>query len=379
MLWGRIMTENICPYCNHKNKTSARHCSKCGESIKKRKLDGLEKILIIAGVLLFVFFISWISSSATANNLRSSNLEKTNKIKELEKNNTGLNQLLQACNTNYNNSVLELKNYKSTSEKKYLDLEKKQQDYNVQFQNTLLEIESKLCNQNQYDLDINNIERAGFQNYYILTDKSTCRNHGIFYSQMLSKSKVNNLYALTITENTKGIIKLTLDQNYTIFFGLYFSELSMDYNGIILTLGNIDTNLSLFKDQNKIYFIQGFNGQRIGHIYDINYSNINYLKIGGYRGKYGNIENAFILFIKNYSNNIYSDTIDGIYHKDYSAIPETPGHGIDNTRMPESLTYIQIGQDELNSNKNERIVELLTIKAYNQDYSNKDLNYFIEN
>lgn len=360
------MTENkICPNCGHSNKSSARHCAKCGTPIKKHKLDTIEKILIAAGFLLFIFFISWIVSSSTASELRTANIEKANRITALDTNLNSINLRLKNCKTDYQGKVAELNTCRTTEKQEY---DKVLSDFNIEFQQLIKEVDNIRCGIKQLDLDLVNINSAGFSNYYILKDKSNCFNNGLLYTQMLAKSKVNDQYGLILTESTKGIINLDVDNNYTIFIGLYFGDLAVDYNGDIFEFGQIDNNYSLYKDQNNIYFKENTYGTRTSTLYDINYNSINYFKIGINDGN---------LFVKNYTMPKFpNDTIDSLQTKDFGYVGDNLVYGKDATTIPNKLKYIQIGPGTSGS---ERIADLFVLKAHNVDLRDKDLNYFLDN
>ena len=381
MLWGSIVTENkICPNCGHSNKFSARHCSKCGESIKKHKLDTIEKILIAVGFLLIVFIISYsvISSETKDLEIKYKDVIEVNKLNLSELN---ANKLKYSdLNKKYISLLVEKKK-----------IEKELSDCNLEYENYKLQINSdindlivdfsnfigeKICSVLKFDLNIDQIYPTGFKNYYNLGDNSNCKNNSLFYSPILSKSKIDQKMALTINTNTKGIINLFEDQNYTIFVGLYFNDLAMDYNGEIFRFGEDTNYLYLYKDANILYFRQSVTNHRIGYIYDINYFSVNYFKIGKFIGDYGQYKDTDIIFIKNYTDSKHNNSIDGIYSRNFSPIPEISGHGIDATIIPGILRTFEFGGSE---SKSDRVTDLLYLKVYNQDYSDKDLNYFLEN
>ncbi len=371
-----LKDKKICSSCGHENRINARHCSKCGANIKSKRLAGSTIAILILSFLLFISIVE--NNSVNNRNLELSKNLKTANEEYLNLNNSLLSAKVDCdkIKSNLDQVTKENNDCKLNYYNFAVDVNKNISDYNSGFNELINLYKSGLCDNKILDLNVERTTSTGFSSYYYLLDYSNCRNDALVYSKILSKSKINDQMALTITKNTKGIVKLSEDQNYTIFLGLYFNDLTIDYVGEIFRFGDDTNYLYLYKDQNHLYFKQSIIDQRIGHIYDLNYNEINYLKIGKYIGDHGVDKNTDIIFIKNFSNSKYNDTIDGIYSRNYGPTSESPGYGKNATIIPDILRKIEFGSNGENSN---RIVDLLYLKVYNKDHNDKDLNYFLEN
>lgn len=371
-----IKKSKICQSCGHENRSNARHCAKCGSNIKSKKLAGSTIAIIILSFFLFLSFVEN-NSVGNENTKLTDDLEIAKKeISDLANKSTYVNQNynqvkknLDKCSKDLNELVSDYNNYINFFNEKIVD-------YNIALKEIVDLHESKLCDNKILDLNFDLTISSGFPSYHYIYDNSNCNNHTLVYSKILSKSKIDDKMALTISKNTKGVTKFFVDSNYTIFVGLHFNNLTTDYNGEIFRFGDDTNYLYLYKDANVLYFRQSITDHRIGYIYDINYDSVNYFKIGKYIGDHGQYKDIDVIFIKNYTDPKHNNTIDGIYSRNFSAIPETSGHGIDATIIPGILRSVEFGGSET---KSDRITDLLYLKVYNQDHSDKDLDYFLEN
>jgi len=187
-------------------------------------------------------------------------------------------------------------------------------------------------------------------------DSSNCGNTGLYETNNLSFSNINNNSYLIMKNSDKLGLKLnnSLDK-YGIYLKLYFADIDINNSGIILSFGNEDNYFNLFRDENKFYFKQEY-GNSI-QSYDINYNQEYNLYVGV-------ITTQPILYIKDLDTN----QIDGML------LDEMAGTSRLETQ---NLYYLNsIFKNNSAVTDQDRLFEINSIKVYNdynESYGYEDL------